>query len=169
MVTTSFILALDDSRGQGEDWRKAPMGLRPSYRVPRATVAFDGARRKSGLGTGAALLYATRSVRPLLRRAQQWDRPVTSNESEYLALMLGLELAREVSPYALRVVGDSKLVIMQMRGSWRCHEPHLRRLRCRAQRMVRDLGLDSVRFVWRPRENRRCRAADRLAASAWKE
>lgn len=40
----------------------------------------------------------------------------TNNIAEYKALLLGLELARDMKIKILQIVGDSDLVVMQVKG-----------------------------------------------------
>jgi ribonuclease HI len=56
----------------------------------------------------------------------------TNNVAEYRALIAGLEAAAGTPSRAVKVRGDSKLVIEQVAGRWKVKQPHLRPLHARA-------------------------------------
>jgi ribonuclease HI len=53
----------------------------------------------------------------------------TNNVAEYRALIAGLEAAEPYNAARVRVRADSKLVIEQVKGTWKVKQPHLRPLR----------------------------------------
>jgi ribonuclease HI len=100
---------------------------------------FDGACEPvnpRGLGTygfvvrqGDRLLVRRQGVVPEIAGA-----PMTGNVAEYVALLLLLEWLAEHPTGPARIEGDSKLIVMQVRGEWDANVPILRMLRdkCRA-------------------------------------
>ena len=52
----------------------------------------------------------------------------TNNVAEYRALIAGLEAAAATPARAVKVRGDSKLVIEQVAGRWKVKQAHLRPL-----------------------------------------
>jgi ribonuclease HI len=52
----------------------------------------------------------------------------TNNVAEYRALIAGLEAAAPYGARRVRVRADSKLVIEQVKGTWKVKQPHLRPL-----------------------------------------
>lgn len=68
----------------------------------------------------------------------------TNNEAEYGGLIAGLGRARELGITHLRVHGDSKLVIEQMRGAWRVKAPGLQPLHENARGLARQFTV--IRF-----------------------
>jgi ribonuclease HI len=52
----------------------------------------------------------------------------TNNVAEYRALIAGLEAAAPFGARRVRVRADSKLVIEQVKGTWKVKQPHLRPL-----------------------------------------
>jgi len=72
----------------------------------------------------------------------------TSNEAEYRALIAGLqrlhqELRRsglEPTAVRLKVSGDSRLVINQVKGTWKTRDPRMRSLHRQARRLLDPLG-----------------------------
>ncbi|HSR48773.1 MAG TPA: ribonuclease HI family protein [Anaerolineales bacterium] len=81
----------------------------------------------------------------------------TNNEAEYWSLLAGLRRAlaetqgRQLLPEALdlQVVGDSQLVIRQLRGEWKARDSRMRELRDEAQALLSRFG--GVRLEHRPR------------------
>ena len=53
------------------------------------------------------------------RGARRDDRQATNNVAEYRALLLGIERARELGADEVELVGDSELVVRQVRGEYR--------------------------------------------------
>ncbi len=52
----------------------------------------------------------------------------TNNVAEYQAVLRGLERARALGADEVEVVGDSELVVRQLKGSYRVKHPDMRRL-----------------------------------------
>lgn len=119
-------------------------------------IVFDGGSlRNPGDGYGSYQLRIG-DLPPRIER-RTFGRK-TNNEAEYLALIAGLEdavdsLAKlEISPHQarLRVRGDSKLVLEQVRGRWKVRSPHLEVLRDGAANLVRRFG--ETELIWHPRK-----------------
>lgn len=55
----------------------------------------------------------------------QLDFPVSNNEAEYEALVIGLSLASNLEIKRICVRGDSRLVVKQMDGEYAVKEPSL--------------------------------------------
>ncbi len=83
----------------------------------------------------------------------------TNNVAEYRGLIAGMLRAVELGIRNLTVVGDSKLVIEQMKGAWRVRAEGLRPLHEEARRIAR--GFDAVRYEHVRRDGNA--EADRLA------
>jgi ribonuclease HI len=73
----------------------------------------------------------------------------TNNVAEYRALLLGIELARELGADEVEFVADSLLIVEQVRGNWKVKQEHLRPLRERVVRELAELGSWSIRHVKR--------------------
>ena len=73
----------------------------------------------------------------------------TNNVAEYRALLLGIELAKELDADEVEFVGDSMLIVEQVRGNWKVKQEHLRPLHTKAKDALRDLGSWSIRHVKR--------------------
>jgi ribonuclease HI len=86
----------------------------------------------------------------------------TNNVAEYRALLLGLELARELGARELEVVNDSELVARQIGGEYKVKHAGLRPLYLEAMHALREFDRWSVRPVRREDNSR----ADELVNEA---
>ena len=69
--------------------------------------------------------------------------------AEYRALLLGMELAKELGAEEVELVADSLLIVEQVRGNWKVKQSHLRRLREQVVRGLEGFGSWSIRHVKR--------------------
>jgi len=132
--------------------------------LDEVVVYFDGgARGNPGpAAIGAVVLDASSEPPTRLAAVSERIGETTNNVAEYRALIAGLEAASTTPSHAVKVRGDSKLVIEQVAGRWKVKEPHLRPLWDR----VRDLlsGYDTVDLAHVRRELNR--DADALVNAA---
>ncbi len=98
----------------------------------------------------------------VLRLASATAGPMTCNEAEYAALVLGLREARKLRPDRLEVFSDSRVVVSQMSGQARVGSVRLRRWQWEATALAQSLGV--VSFAHIPREQNLL--ADALAVEA---
>jgi ribonuclease HI len=73
----------------------------------------------------------------------------TNNVAEYRALLLGIAVAKELGADEVEFVGDSKLIVEQVKGNWKVKQEHLRPLHTKARDALRDLPKWSIRHVKR--------------------
>ncbi|MBR9679803.1 MAG: ribonuclease HI family protein [Candidatus Altiarchaeota archaeon] len=120
----------------------------------------DGAARGNPgpAGGGAVLSEAGKTVS---EKAKFFGKK-TNNESEYLALVEGLKLAKAAKVKSLKVYMDSQLIVRQMKGEYRIKSKNL--LPIWKQALALSVGFDKIEFFHIKRElNRR---ADQLANQA---
>lgn len=86
----------------------------------------------------------------------------TNNVAEYQALIAALEYADEHAPKALKVISDSQLMVMQVKGVYKVKEPTLRDLHARVSQLVRRMEWFEIEHVLRGKN----READELANQA---
>lgn len=86
----------------------------------------------------------------------------TNNVAEYRALLLGIELARERGAEEVELVGDSELIVRQVRGEYKVKQPVLRELNRQVRGSLAAFRDWSIRHV--PREQNA--DADRLVNEA---
>ena len=86
----------------------------------------------------------------------------TNNVAEYRALLLGIERARELGASELELIGDSELIVRQVKGEYKVKDATLRELHGEVMRALRPFDGWSIRHVRRA-ENA---DADRLVNAA---
>ena len=83
----------------------------------------------------------------------------TNNFAEYHGLLAALDYARTHEHKALKVVGDSELLVKQIRGEYKVKSPSLQELYQRAREVIRQLDWFSIQHTLREGNQE----ADRLA------
>jgi len=73
----------------------------------------------------------------------------TNNVAEYRALLLGIERAAELGASELELVGDSELVVRQVKGEYKVKDATLRELHTEVKRALRGFDQWSIRHVRR--------------------
>ncbi len=88
--------------------------------------------------------------------------PATNNVAEYRALLLGIGRARELGADEVELIGDSELVVRQVRGEYRVKDAALRDLHGRVRKALAEFDRWSIRHVRREANER----ADQLVNEA---
>jgi ribonuclease HI len=111
---------------------------------PDYTIIFDGGSEGNpGPAYGSYALIRQRDEKKRIVRLD-FGRDMTNNEAEYETLIAALdglieriELARR-SPgeFSLEIRGDSKLVLNQVKGTWKAKDDRMRALRNRARNLL---------------------------------
>jgi ribonuclease HI len=127
----------------------------------KVVVNVDGGARGNP-GPAAAAAVATSPEGDVLGERNAYIGEATNNVAEYRALLLGLELARDLGAREVEVVNDSELVARQVGGEYKVKNPGLKPLFVEAMRALRDFDAWAVRTVKRE-ENAR---ADELVNEA---
>jgi ribonuclease HI len=87
---------------------------------------FDGAHSRSGKGAEIVLVSPTGKS---YNFAFRLEFDATNNVAEYEALLLGLEIAKDMGIKIINVKGDSDLVILQVKNKFACKSERLKRYR----------------------------------------
>ena len=124
-------------------------------------VNVDGGSRGNP-GPAAIAAVVTDPSGNDLAEAAETIGEATNNVAEYRALLLGIELAKQLTADEVEFVGDSKLIVEQVKGNWKVKQEHLRPLHTKVRDALRDLPSWSIRHVKRG-ENER---ADQLLNDA---
>jgi ribonuclease HI len=90
----------------------------------------------------------------------------TNNVAEYRALLLGIERARELGASELELVGDSELIVRQVKGEYKVKDATLRELHGEVQRALRPFESWSIRHVRRERNAEADRLVNQVLDSA---
>jgi ribonuclease HI len=129
--------------------------------VEKVVVHVDGGARGNP-GPAAAAAVASAPDGGELAERSAYLGEATNNVAEYRALLLGLELARELGARQVEVVNDSELVARQVGGEYKVKNARLRPLYLEAMRALREFDGWAIRSVRRERNER----ADELVNEA---
>jgi ribonuclease HI len=124
----------------------------------------DGGARGNP-GPAAAAAVATGPDGEPLGERKLYIGEATNNVAEYRALLLGLELARDLGAEEVEVINDSELVARQIGGEYKVKHAGLKPLFLEAMRTLREFDGWSVRAVRREHNER----ADELVNAALDE
>lgn len=93
------------------------------------TLRFDRSKSKMGGGAGIELQSPKRKK---YQASFRLEFPCTCNTAEYEALIQGIKIALAKGVENLVVIGDSQLVVRQVRNQYECKDVHLNQYRLRA-------------------------------------
>jgi ribonuclease HI len=114
----------------------------------RVVVNVDGGSRGNP-GPAAIAAVATDPKGQLLAERSETIGVTTNNVAEYRALLLGIALAKELEAEEVEFVGDSMLIVEQVRGNWKVKQEHLRPLLAEVREALAGIGDWSIRHVKR--------------------
>ena len=89
-------------------------------------MSFDGAFSKTGKGAGIVL---TSPSNKKFNFAYRLEFDASNNVAEYEALVLGLEIAKDMGIRMLSIKGDSDLIISQVKKTFACKSERLKKYR----------------------------------------
>jgi ribonuclease HI len=119
----------------------------------KVVINVDGGSRGNPGPAGIAAVATDPSGESLAERSETIGK-ATNNVAEYRALLLGIELAKELQADDVEFVGDSLLIVEQVRGKWKVKQDHLRPLHTKVKDALRDLPSWSIRHVKRDENTR---------------
>jgi ribonuclease HI len=111
-------------------------------------VNVDGGARGNPGPAAVAAVVATPDGELLERRGELIGR-ATNNVAEYRAVLLGIELAREAGAREVDLIGDSELIVKQVKGEYRVKDAGLKPLHAQVRSELRDFDRWSIRHVRR--------------------
>ncbi|HEX3172740.1 MAG TPA: reverse transcriptase-like protein [Solirubrobacterales bacterium] len=127
----------------------------------KLTVNVDGGARGNP-GPAAIGVVVRDAGGAVLEERGERIGSATNNVAEYRALLLGIERARELGAGELELVGDSELVVRQVKGEYKVKDATLRQLHEQATRALGPFERWSIRHVPRAQNAE----ADRLVNAA---
>jgi len=147
----------DDPEASGAD-------VGPAAHVDEVLIYCDGGSRGNPgpSAVGAVVLDPSTDQPRRLTEVSECIGITTNNVAEYRALIAGLEAAAPFGARRVRVRADSKLVIEQVKGTWKVKQPHLRPLLDEARALLADYEVVDLRHVPRAENH----AADALVNAA---
>jgi ribonuclease HI len=116
-------------------------------------VHVDGGARGNPGPSAVAAVATDRDGGELAERSS-YIGETTNNVAEYKAVLLGLELARELGARRVEVVNDSELVSRQIEGRYKVKNAGLKPLYLEAMESLRGFDEWSVRSVRREHNER---------------
>jgi ribonuclease HI len=111
-------------------------------------VNVDGGARGNP-GPAAIAAVVTGPGGDLVEERSESIGSATNNVAEYRALLLGIERARALGADQIELVGDSELVVKQVRGEYRVKDAALKKLHDRVRRELERFDGWSIRHVRR--------------------
>jgi ribonuclease HI len=130
----------------------------------RVVVYVDGGARGNPGPAAVAAVATDPDGKPLAER-NAYIGEATNNVAEYRAVLLALQLARELGAREIEVVNDSELVARQIGGEYKVKNAGLKPLFIETMRGLREFDRWSVRSVRREHNVR----ADELVNEALDE
>ena len=130
----------------------------------KLVVNVDGGARGNP-GPAAVAAVAATVDGDVVGERNAYIGEATNNVAEYRALLLGLELARELGASEVELINDSELVARQIGGEYKVKHAGLKPLFAQAMRTLREFDAWAVRSVRREQNER----ADELVNRALDE
>jgi ribonuclease HI len=114
----------------------------------RLRVSVDGGARGNPGPAAIAAVVATPEGE-VLEEIRERIGHATNNVAEYRAVLLGIERARALGASELELVGDSELVVRQVKGEYKVKDAGLKPLHAEVTRALDDFSVWSIRHVRR--------------------
>jgi ribonuclease HI len=127
----------------------------------KLVVNVDGGARGNPGPAAIAAVVQGPGGEVLEERGERIGR-ATNNVAEYRALLLGIERAAAFGASELELVGDSELIVKQVRGEYKVKDAGMRELHAQVKAALRSFDSWSIRHVRREHNAE----ADRLVNEA---
>jgi len=127
----------------------------------KVVVNVDGGARGNP-GPAAVAAVVKDADGGVLEERSERIGTATNNVAEYRALLLGIERAAALGAGELELVGDSELIVRQLKGEYKVKDAALRELHAAARRALAGFDGWSIRHVRREENSE----ADRLVNEA---
>jgi ribonuclease HI len=101
----------------------------------KVTVHVDGGSRGNP-GPAAVAAVISDEDGTVLEERSETIGVATNNVAEYRALLLGIKRAKELGADELDLVGDSELIVRQVKGEYKVKDPALRELHARVRQAL---------------------------------
>jgi ribonuclease HI len=120
--------------------------------LKQLTLYFDGASRGNpGLSSSSAIIFDDKNKCIIKEKSNIHKYEMTNNMAEYYGLIYGLELLihNNLMNDKITVLGDSKLVIEQVFGTWKCQSDKIKPLNEQAKKLM--VRFKNISGRWIPR------------------
>jgi ribonuclease HI len=129
--------------------------------MEKLVVNVDGGARGNPGEAAIGVVVRSPAGEVLEQRGERIGE-TTNNVAEYRALLAGIERAAELGASELELVGDSELIVRQVKGEYKVKDATLRELHADVERALRPFEAWSIRHVRREQNAE----ADRLVNEA---
>lgn len=113
------------------------------------TLHTDGACIENPGGLGACSYIIKNESGEEIKRGSLKFESCTSNEAEFMGLLIGLKEAVKLRADRLVAYTDSKLLARQVQGCWKCKAANLQKLLAEIRGQIKKFVHFEVRFVRR--------------------
>jgi ribonuclease HI len=127
----------------------------------KVVVHVDGGARGNP-GTAAIAAVVQEPDGGVLEERGERIGRATNNVAEYKALLLGIEMASALGAKEVDLVGDSELIVKQVKGEYKVKDWTMRELHAEVKQALRGFDSWSIRHVRREHNSE----ADRLVNEA---
>lgn len=127
----------------------------------KVVINVDGGARGNPGPAAIAAVVQEPGGSVLEERGERIGR-ATNNVAEYKALLLGIEMASALGAKELELVGDSELIVKQVKGEYKVKDATMRELHAEVKQALRGFDSWSIRHVRREHNSE----ADRLVNEA---
>ncbi|XP_073120899.1 uncharacterized protein [Henckelia pumila] len=120
----------------------------PVYEIeePPWILKFDGSSTEGTAGAGIVIISPTG-----IKTALSFNLdPCTNNQAEYEALVIGLEVLKDLREKNVQVIGDSQLILRQVAGEYKCMSLSLTPYFAAASQLADDF--EEIKFQYVPRQ-----------------
>ncbi|MBY6035902.1 reverse transcriptase-like protein [Fictibacillus nanhaiensis] len=131
------------------------------------TIYFDGGFKadRGTSGQGIVIHYSQNGITYRMKKNTSYTNIESNNEAEYAALWIA---ARELEELGVQyeeviIMGDSKVVIEQMKGEWPVYESNLQTWADKIEALFKKHQIDPI-YTWIPRNENK--VADQLVQQA---
>jgi ribonuclease HI len=114
----------------------------------RLIVNVDGGARGNP-GPAAIAAVVQSQAGEVLEEHGESIGEATNNVAEYKALLLGIARAASLGAEEVELVGDSELIVKQVRGEYKVKDATMRELHAEVSRALRPFARWSIRHVRR--------------------
>lgn len=114
--------------------------------MSRLTVNVDGGARGNPGPAAIGAVVRGEGGEVLEERGERIGK-ATNNVAEYRALLLGIERAAALGAEEVELLGDSELIVKQVRGEYKVKDAALRELHAEVRRALGDFERWSIRHV----------------------
>lgn len=114
----------------------------------KLTVNVDGGARGNPGPAAIGVIVRDETGGVLLERGKKIGS-ATNNVAEYKALLLGIELAKELGADQVELIGDSELIVKQVQGKYKVKNEGMKPLHAEAKEALSGFDSWEIRHVKR--------------------